>query len=499
MDALPHILYGFQVCLRPENVFYCFLGVLGGTLVGVLPGLGPQAAIALLLPAVVYLKPVSAVIMLAGIYYGSMYGGSTTSILVNIPGEAASVVTCIDGYQMALQGRAGPALGIAAFGSFIAGTFGIILLTFVGGQIANFALRFGPPEYFSLMCLALIVLTNLSGKSLSRALTSAMAGLFLGTVGMDLVTGEPRFTLGFPVLMDGVGLIPVIMGLYGVAEVLLNVEKGLKSTLVTKKIDHLLPNKQDWKESAKPIARGTIIGSILGILPGGGVVLSSFLSYAIERKFSKHPERFGKGAIEGVAAPESANNAAAQCGFIPLLSLGVPANVATAILLGALMLLGVQPSPMLITTHPDLFWGTIASMYVGNAMLLILNLPLIGLWVQVLKVPYGLLFPLILLFCLVGVYVPNMSIPEIWIMIVFGGIGYIMKKVDYEFAPMVLAMVIGPILENAFRQALIMSMGDFSIFFASPISAILLGITILLLILGFVPKLWSFREKLDES
>jgi putative tricarboxylic transport membrane protein len=299
--------------------------------------------------------------------------------------------------------------------------------------------------------------------------------------------------------MDGVGLIPVIMGLYGVTEVLLNVEQGLKSTLVTKKIDHLLPDKQDWKESARPIARGTIIGSILGILPGGGVVLSSFLSYAVERKLSKHPERFGKGAIEGVAAPESANNAAAQCGFIPLLSLGVPANVATAILLGALMLLGVQPSPMLISTHPDLFWGVIASMYVGNAMLLVLNLPLIGLWVQVLKVPYALLFPLILLFCLVGVYVPNMSVPEIWIMIIFGGIGYIMKKMDYEFAPMVLAMVIGPIFENAFRQSIIMSMGDFSIFVGSPISAILLGMTILLLILGFIPKLWSFREKLEQS
>lgn len=497
MDAITHLLYGFQICFRPENLFYCFLGVFGGTLVGVLPGLGPQAAIVLLLPAAVYLNPVSAIIMLAGVYYGSMYGGSTTSILVNIPGEAASVVTCIDGYQMALQGRAGPALGIAAFGSFIAGTFGIILLTFVGSHIAEFALRFGPPEYFSLMCLALVVLTNLSGTSLAKGLISALAGLFLGTVGMDLVTGKPRFTLGISTLMDGIGLIPVIMGLYGVTEVLLNVEEGLKRTLVTKKIDHLLPNKQDWKDSAKPIARGTLLGSILGVLPGGGVVLSSFLSYAMERKFSKHPERFGKGAIEGVAGPEAANNAAAQCGFIPLLTLGIPSNVATAILLGAFIMLGVQPSPMLISTHPDLFWGVIASMYVGNGMLLILNLPLIGLWVQVLKIPYSLLFPLILLFCLIGVYIPNNSVVEIWIMIVFGIIGYIMKKIDYEFAPMVLAMVIGPVFENAFRQSLIMSIGDFSIFFTRPISAVLLGCAILLVILGFM-KEWSSREKLQE-
>ena len=496
MEALTHLLSGFQVSLRPENLLYCFLGVLGGTLVGVLPGLGPQAAIVLLLPAAVYLDPVSAVIMLAGIYYGSMYGGSTTSILVNIPGEGASVVTCIDGYQMALQGRAGPALGIAAFGSFIGGTIGIVLLTFAGGQIAAFALRFGPPEYFALMCLGLVVLTNLSGTSLTKALISALAGLFLGTVGMDLVTGEPRFTLGFSFLMDGVGLIPVIMGLYGVTEVLQNVEKGLTRTLVARRIGRLFPDRQDWKASAMPIARGTVLGSILGILPGGGVVLASFLSYAMERKLSTHPERFGKGAIEGVAGPETANNAAAQCGFIPLLTLGIPANVATAILLGALMLLGVPPSPMLMSTHPDLFWGTIASMYVGNAMLLVLNLPLIGLWVQVLRVPYAVLFPLILLFCLVGVYVPNRSVAEIWIMIAFGGIGYLMKKVDYEFAPLVLAMVIAPILENAFRQSLILSVGEFSIFFTRPISASLLGCAILLLVLGFVPQFTSLRQRL---
>jgi putative tricarboxylic transport membrane protein len=497
MDALHYIAYGFQISLKSWNLFYCFLGVLGGTLVGVLPGLGPQAAIALLIPVTYYLDPVAAVIMLSGIYYGAMYGGSTTSILVNVPGEAASVVTCLDGYQMALQGRAGPALGIAAFGSFIAGTFGIILLAFFATPVAEFAIRFGPPEYFSLMCLALMVLTNLSGRSLSKALISALGGLFLGTIGLDIVSGQPRFTFRLTVLMDGIGLIPVIMGLYGVTEVLLNVEEGLKRTIVTKKIDRLLPNKEEWRESAKPIIRGSFLGSMVGALPGGGCVLSTFLSYAVERKLSKHPERFGKGAIEGVAGPEAANNAAAQCSFIPLLSLGIPANVTTAILLGALTILGVRPGPTLISTRPDLFWGLIASMYIGNGMLLILNLPLIGLWVKVLRIPYSLLFPLIVLFCLVGVYAPNESIADIWIMIIFGGIGYILKKIDYESAPMVLGMVIGPIFENSFRQSLRMSMGAFSIFFTRPISAFLLGCAILLLILGFIPKLWSFREKLD--
>jgi putative tricarboxylic transport membrane protein len=461
---------------------------LGGTLVGVLPGLGPQAAIALLLPAAFYLEPVSAIIMLAGIYYGSMYGGSTTSILVNIPGESASVITCLDGYQMALQGRAGPALGIAAFGSFIAGTFGVMLLVIVGTPLAEFALRFGPPEYFSLMCLALIVLTHLSGKSLYKSLISALVGLFLSTIGMDLVTGRPRFTLGLPVLMDGIGLIPVIIGLFGVTEVLINIEEGLKRGIVTKKIDHLLPDKEDWRQSIKPIIRGTVIGSVLGILPGGGVVLSSFTSYAIERRLARHPERFGKGAIEGVAGPETANNAAAQCGFIPLFTLGIPANVTTAILLGGLMILGIQPGPMLMSTYPDLFWGTIASMYIGNLMLLILNLPLIPLWVQVLRIPYTLLFPVILLFCLIGAYIPNTSASEMVIMIVFGGMGYVLRKLEYELAPMILAMVIGPMFEDAFRQSLIMSSGELSIFISRPISGVLLACFAGLLVFSLIPR-----------
>lgn len=498
METLGHLLHGFSVTLQPHNLFYCFLGVFGGTLVGVLPGLGPQSAIVLLLPAAVYLDPVSAIIMLAGVYYGSMYGGSTTSILVNIPGEGASVVTCIDGHQMALQGRAGPALGIAAFGSFIAGTFGLIMLTMAGGPIADFALRFGPPEYFSLMCLALVILINLSGSSLRKGMISALAGLFLGSIGLDLVTGQPRFTMDLPFLYDGIGLIPVIMGLYGVAEVLINVERGLKRTIAQGKIKDILPSREDWRRSAGPIARGTLVGSALGTLPGAGVVLASFLAYTLERRVSKDPSRFGQGAIEGVAAPEAANNAAAQCGFIPLLSLGIPANVTTALLLGAFVILGVQPSPTLISTHPELFWGTVASMYVGNLMLLILNVPLIGLWVQILRIPYSMLFPGVLLFGLIGVYIVNTSIAEVWIMIGFGLIGYLMKKADYEFAPLVLAMVIAPIFENAFRQSLILSTGDFSIFATRPLAAFLMAAAVVVLLLQLIPQIRQVTASLED-
>jgi putative tricarboxylic transport membrane protein len=498
METLGHLLHGFSVTLQPHNLFYCFLGVFGGTLVGVLPGLGPQSAIVLLLPAAVYLDPVSAIIMLAGVYYGSMYGGSTTSILVNIPGEGASVVTCIDGHQMALKGRAGPALGIAAFGSFIAGTFGLIMLTMAGGPIADFALRFGPPEYFSLMCLALVILINLSGSSLRKGMISALAGLFLGSIGLDLVTGQPRFAMDLPFLYDGIGLIPVIMGLYGVAEVLINVERGLKRTIAQGKIKDILPSREDWRRSAAPIARGTLVGSALGTLPGAGVVLASFLSYTLERRVSKDPSRFGQGAIEGVAAPEAANNAAAQCGFIPLLSLGIPANVATALLLGAFVILGVQPSPTLISTHPELFWGTVASMYVGNLMLLILNVPLIGLWVQILRIPYSMLFPGVLLLGLIGVYIVNTSIAEVWIMIGFGLIGYLMKKADYEFAPLVLAMVIAPIFENAFRQSLILSTGDFSIFATRPLAAFLMAAAVMVLLLQLIPQIRQVTASLEN-
>jgi putative tricarboxylic transport membrane protein len=427
------------------------------------------------------LTPVSAIIMLAGVYYGAMYGGSTTSILVNIPGEAASVVTCLDGYRMAREGRAGPALGIAAFSSYIAGTFSIIGLMLVAPPLARVALAFGPPEYFSLMCLGLTILIYLASGSIVKALMMAALGLIIGCIGSDALTNVHRFTLGIPELMDGVGLIPLVMGLFGVSEVLLNMEEQMKSEILKTKITNLLPNLQDWKRSALPILRGSILGFFLGILPGGGAAISSFVSYAVEKKISRHPERFGKGAIEGVAGPESANNSAVGGAFIPLFSLGIPSNPVMAILLGALMIHGILPGPHLVNQNPDLFWGVIVSMYVGNVMLLILNLPLIGLWVKLLKVPYIILFPLILLFCLIGAYTISNKIMDIYIMIFFGVLGYLFRKYRYEASPLILAFVLGPMLEDALRQSLIMSEGDARIFFARPISGVLMGAAVLLL------------------
>jgi putative tricarboxylic transport membrane protein len=470
MEALNNIFYGFSISFQPMNLLFCFLGVLTGTLVGVLPGLGPPAAICLLLPLTFHLTPVSAIIMLSGIYYGAMYGGSTTSILVNIPGETASVMTCLDGYAMARQGRAGPALGISAFGSFIAGTLGLVGLTLIAAPLAKAALKFGPPEYFSLMLLGFSILSYLASGSMIKALMMAALGLILGAIGMDLISGKTRFTYGIMTLEDGIGLAPVVMGLFGVSEVLLNMEISVKQEIFKTKIKNLFPNLQDWKDSIGAISRGTIIGFFLGILPGGGAVISSFASYAIEKKISKHPEKFGKGAIEGVAAPESANNAATSGAFIPMLSLGIPSNAVMALLLGALMIYGLQPGPLLIRQAPDLFWGTITSMYVGNVMLLVLNLPLIGLWVKILKIPYAILFPLILLFCLIGAYSMNNNVGDLIIMNIFGIIGYLMKKFKYEGAPLVLAVVLGPMFENALRQSLMLSHGSFTIFVTRPIS-----------------------------
>jgi putative tricarboxylic transport membrane protein len=498
MDILNNILLGFQVALAPMNLFFCFLGVLIGTLVGVLPGLGPVAAMSLLLPSTFHVSPVAAVIMLAGIYYGAMYGGSTTSILVNIPGEAASVVTCLDGYQMARKGRAGPALGMAAFGSFIAGTVSIIGLMFLAPPLAEMALKFGPPEYFSLMLLGLVILTFLAGGSMTKALLMAAFGLFLGLVGMDIMTATPRFTLGFYFLTDGVGLVPVVMGLFGISEVLINVEAGLKQEVFQTKIKNLLPTLKDWKDSIWPILRGSVIGFFLGILPGGGAVISSFVSYAVEKKVSKHPEKFGTGIIEGVAGPESANNAATGGAFIPLFTLGLPSNAVMAMLLGALIIYGMQPGPMLIKQHPDLFWGAVTSMYIGNVMLLVLNLPLIGLWVKILKIPYPVLFPLILLFCLIGVYSLNNNVAEIGLMLVFGGLGYLMKKFDYEAAPLVLALVLGPMMEHALRQSLIMSNGSPAIFFTRPISLVICLGVLTLLVLPLLPWVKKKREVVAE-
>ncbi|MCX5907688.1 MAG: tripartite tricarboxylate transporter permease [Deltaproteobacteria bacterium] len=500
MEALSHLLYGFQVALQPLPLFACFIGVLIGTLVGVLPGLGPVAAISLLLPATFHAPPVASIIMLAGIYYGAMYGGSTTSILVNLPGEAASVVTCLDGYQMARKGRAGAALGISAFGSFIAGTIGLVGLTCLAPPLAAMALRFGPPEYFGIMVLGLTVLIFLAGGSMVKSLMMACVGLIIGNIGLDLITAQPRFTFNMDILLDGVGLVPLVMGLFGISEVLSNVEESLKTRQVfDTKLKGLLPNLQDWKDSIWPIIRGSILGFFLGILPGGGAVISSFVSYGIERKISKHPEEFGKGAIAGVAGPESANNSATAGAFIPLLTLGLPSNAVMAILLGALMIYDTPPGPRLVSLHPDIFWGVISSMYIGNAMLLILNLPLIGLWVKILKIPYPILFPLILLFCLIGVYSLNDKISEIGLMLLFGVLGYLMKKFKFDGAPLILAMVLGPLMDKSLRQALLMSGGSPQIFFESTICLILFAVILVLLILPLLPFIGRFRKKVGEA
>jgi putative tricarboxylic transport membrane protein len=491
LDFLYNVGLGFSSALALGRLFYCFVGVLIGTLVGVLPGLGPAAAISLLLPATFSLDPTSAIIMLAGIYYGAMYGGSTTSILVNIPGEAASVVTCLDGYQMARQGRAGPALGISAFGSFIGGTLSVLGVMMLAPPLAKFAIQFGPPEYFALIFCGLSILIYLARGSVLKAVATALIGLFLGTVGSDFITGQLRFTFGNLTLMDGIGLVPVVMGLFGIAEVLENLEQTLQRDVFMTSFSGLLPNRKDWKVSIGPASRGSVLGFFLGILPGGGAVISSFASYAVEKRLSKHPERFGKGAIEGVAGPETANNAATGGAFIPLLTLGIPCNAVMALVLGALLIHGIQPGPLLMKQNPDLFWGVVASMYIGNAMLLVLNLPLIGLWVKMLKVPYSILFPLILLFCIIGSYSLNNNYEEVVIMILFGIFGYLMRKFDYEAAPLVFALVLSPLIENALRQSLLMSHGSFIIFFIRPISLFFMIIGIVL----FLLPLFSFMKR----
>jgi putative tricarboxylic transport membrane protein len=449
----------------------------------------------MLLPVTYGMSPTGAMIMLAGIYYGAQYGGSTTSILVNIPGESSSVVTCLDGYQMARQGRAGPALGIAAFSSFFAGTIGVLGLSFLAPPLVDAALTFGAPEYFALMCLGLTVLTFLAQRSMLKALIMAVLGLFVGTIGFDITTGIQRFTLGIQDLMEGVGLVQIAMGMFGISEILLNIEKAVKITIFETKLKGLFPNLQDWRRSIGAILRGTGIGFFLGILPGGGAVIASFSSYAIEKRLSKHPEKFGTGVIEGVAAPESANNAAAQGAFIPLMTLGIPSNVVMALLLGALMIHGLTPGPLLMTRNPDLFWGVITSMYIGNVMLLILNLPLIPMWVRFLKIPYPILFPFILLFCLIGVYTINNNIFDIYLMIFFGIVGYLARKFEFEAAPFILAVVLGPMMEKAFRQSLIMFQGDFSVFIRRPISGVIFGLAAILLVLPLITGGFK-REKI---
>ncbi|HBB17601.1 MAG TPA: transporter [Syntrophus sp. (in: bacteria)] len=492
------LLTGFSVALSWGNLFYCFLGVLTGTLIGVLPGLGPSATISLLLPATFYLPPTPAIIMLSGVYYGAMYGGSTTSILVNIPGEAASVVTCLDGYQMARQGRAGPALGISALGSFIAGTIGVLGLMIAAPFLARFALRFGSPEYFSLIFMAFSMVIYLASGSVIKAVMIIVLGVFVGSIGVDFITGDLRFTFGSLTLSDGVGLVPVVMGLFGIGEVLENLEEETGQIQILRtKLKGLLPTIQDWKDSLGPILRGTVLGFSLGILPGGGAVMSSFASYALEKRISKHPEQFGKGAIQGVAGPESANNAGSSSNFIPLLTLGLPCNPVMALLLGSLLIHGISPGPMLIKDHPELFWGVISSMYIGNVMLVLLNLPLIGLWVRLLSVPYSVLFPLILLFCLIGAYSLNNNVWDIIVMVFFGIFGYLMRKFNYEAAPFVFALVLSPMFEESLRQSLLMSEGSFAIFFTRPISCVLMVTGIVLFSVAALP--WFKRKPFRES
>lgn len=481
------------------NLVYCFIGVFVGTLVGVLPGIGPVGAMAILLPVTFGLPPTTAIIMLAGIYYGAMYGGSTTSILVNIPGEAASVVTCLDGYQMARKGRAGPALGISAFGSFIAGTLGVIGLQAIAPPLVSVALRFGPPEYFSLMILGLVILTYLAQKSMPKALMMAAVGVFLGTMGLDTMTGMPRFTFDLPELLDGVGLVPLAMGLFGISEVFINLEQSLKREIYEAKLKNLLPTFRDWMDSKWAILRGTAIGFLVGALPGPGTSVSSFVSYAIEKRVSKTPEKFGQGMIQGVAAPESANNSATAGAMVPLLTMGIPGSLGVAILLGALMIHGITPGPLLVKQHPDVFWGVIASMYIGNIMLLVINIPLIGLWVRLLRVPYSIFFPLILLLCLIGSYALNGSTVDTALMLLFGVLGYLMRKFEYEGAPLILAFVLSPLMENAFRQSLIISGGKFSIFLLRPISSGCLILAALLLLTSIFPVFGKRKKGAGQS
>jgi len=475
---------GFGIATTAQNLFYCLMGAIVGTLVGVLPGLGPIAGIALLIPATYGLNATSAIIMLAGIYYGAMYGGSTTSILLNVPGETASVITCIDGYQMAQKGRAGPALAMCAIGSFVAGTIGIFGLVFLAPPLAEAALAFGPPEYFSLMAFGFIVLSNVTGTSLIKSLMMAVVGLIIGTIGLDPVAGDARFAFDYAPLLGGIEFVAVAIGLFGIGEVLANVERPpevLGQRVLVPRLRELFPTLQDLKRSIGAILRGTGIGFGVGLVPGPAPVIATYASYMTEKKVSKHPEEFGKGAIEGVAGPESANNSACQSAFIPLFVLGIPFAPPTAILLGALMIHGVTPGPMMIGQHPELFWGVIASMYIGNFVLLLLNLPFVPFFANILRIPKNILLPLVILFCITGMYTVNNSVFDIWMMLLFGALGFMMRKWAYEGAPLLLALVLGPKLEAAFRQSLMISHGNFGIFVNRPVSLVfLLGALIFL-------------------
>jgi len=495
METLNNLAFGLGVALSWQNLLYCFIGCFLGTLVGVLPGIGPVATVAMLLPFTFGLEPAPALIMLAGIYYGAQYGGSTTSILVNIPGESSSVVTCLDGHEMAKQGRAGPALAIAAIGSFFAGCVATVLVAALGAPLTSLALLFGPAEYFSLMCLGLIFAVVLAKGSVLKALTMILTGLLLSMIGSDLETGAERMTWGIPELSDGIGFVVVGMGVFGFGEILRNLENPGSREIVQASVTGLMPTLPDLKAAAGAIGRGTVIGSLLGILPGGGAIIASFAAYTLEKRVSKNPSRFGRGAIEGVAAPESANNAAAQTSFIPLLTLGIPPNPVMALMVGAMTIHGIVPGPQVMTKQPELFWGMIASMWLGNLMLVVINLPLVGVWVTLLRVPYRLLYPSIIVFCCIGVYSINNSPFDVTIAAIFGVIGYWLLKHDFEPAPMLLGFVLGPLMEENLRRAMLIARGDWTVFFTRPISAVLLGIAIFLLIVAAMPKI---RRRRDE-
>ena len=495
MDLIANLSLGFSTALSMQNVLYAFVGCVLGTLIGVLPGLGPVATIAMLLPATYGLNPTTALIMLAGIFYGAQYGGSTTAILVNLPGESSSVVTAIDGYQMARQGRAGLALFTAGFGSFFAGCVATLVLAAFAPQLAQLAYNFGPADYFSLMTLGLVGAILLASGSVTKAICMILMGLLLGLVGTDVNSGVMRFTFQLPVLFDGIDFVCVAMGLFGFAEVITNLSLKGNREAFTKKVTGMLPTWADFRRMMPAVMRGTVLGSTLGILPGGGAVLSSFSAYTLEKKISKHPEEFGKGAIEGVAGPESANNAASQTSFIPLLTLGIPSNAVMALMVGAMTIHNVQPGPQVMANNPELFWGLIASMWVGNLMLVILNLPLIGVWVRLLTIPYRYLYPAILVFCCIGVFSLNSNVANIYITAIISIFGYVLSKLGCEAAPMLLGFVLGPMMEEYFRRALILSHGSYSIFATSPISLSLLVVTAILITIMALPSVKKKREE----
>jgi TctA family transporter len=496
MELLANLGLGFDTAFTLTNLLYCLAGVALGTLIGVLPGLGPVATIAMLLPVTFGLPPVSALIMLAGIYYGAQYGGSTTAILVNLPGETSSVVTAIDGYQMARQGRAGKALATAAIGSFFAGTVATFVIAVFAPPLADFALKFGPAEYFSLMVLGLIASVVLAHGSLLHALGMIVMGLLLGMVGTDVNSGLPRYTFDTPELMDGISFVVLAMGMFGLGEIIRNLEDEAERSAMVSKVSDLMPSREDFKRIAVPIMRGTGLGALLGILPGGGSILAAFAAYSTEKKLSKNASEFGKGAIEGVAAPESANNAGAQTSFIPMLTLGIPSNPVMALMIGALIIQGIQPGPMVMTEQPELFWGIIASMWIGNLFLVILNLPLIGLWVRLISIPYRLLYPAILVFCAIGVFSINNREYDVYLMALFGLLGYIFAKLDCELAPMLLAFILGPMMEEYLRRALLISRGDPMVLVERPISAAMLALAVAAMLLVLIP---AFRKTREEA